>query len=89
MFGQNIGHIVGTRVAGNIATPEIVASVEHNCCAGRRLIVVWAIRDAKARQKRRVESKAFVAQVIICRRHLLIYFVNQDAPVHRKAKPCG
>ena len=28
MFDQSIGHIFVTRVAGNVATPEIIASLE-------------------------------------------------------------
>src|SRR5262245_44397542 len=40
-FDQTIGHVFVTRVAGNIATPEIIASLEYGAAVlGTRVIVV-------------------------------------------------
>jgi carbonic anhydrase len=41
VFDQNIGQVFVTRVAGNIATPEIIASLEYGAAVlGSRLIMV-------------------------------------------------
>ena len=41
LFDQTIGHIFVVRVAGNVATPEIIASVEYGAAVlGTRLLMV-------------------------------------------------
>ena len=41
LFDQSIGHVFVTRVAGNVATPEIIASMEYGAAVlGTRVIVV-------------------------------------------------
>jgi len=41
VFDQSIGHLFVTRVAGNIATPEIIASLEYGAAVlGTRVIMV-------------------------------------------------
>ncbi len=41
VFDQSIGHVFVTRVAGNITTPEIIASLEYGAAVlGTRLIMV-------------------------------------------------
>jgi carbonic anhydrase len=41
LFDQSIGHVFVNRVAGNIATPEIIASLEYGAAVlGSRLIMV-------------------------------------------------
>ena len=41
VFDQTIGHVFVTRVAGNVATPEIIASLEYGVAVlGTRLIMV-------------------------------------------------
>ena len=43
LFDQTIGHIFVTRVAGNIVTPEIIASLEYGAAVlGTRVILVMA-----------------------------------------------
>jgi len=43
VFDQSIGHVFVTRVAGNVATPEIMASLEYGAVVlGTRAIVVLA-----------------------------------------------
>ena len=40
LFDQTIGHVFVARVAGNVATPEIIASLEYGAALGTRLIMV-------------------------------------------------
>ena len=41
LFDQTIGHVFVTRVAGNVATPEVIASLEYGAAVlGTRLIMV-------------------------------------------------
>ena len=41
LFDQSIGHLFVTRVAGNVATPEIIASLEYGAAVlGTRVILV-------------------------------------------------
>jgi len=41
VFDQSIGHVFVTRVAGNVATPEIIASLEYGTAVlGTRVIMV-------------------------------------------------
>ena len=41
LFDQTIGHVFVTRVAGNVATPEIIASLEYGAAVlGTRVLVV-------------------------------------------------
>ena len=44
IFDQTIGHIFVTRVAGNIVTPEIIASLEYGVgVLGVKVLLYWAI----------------------------------------------
>jgi carbonic anhydrase len=50
VFDQTIGHIFVTRVAGNVATSEIIASLEYGAAVlGTRLILVMGDMQAAAR----------------------------------------
>lgn len=41
VFDQSIGHLFVTRVAGNIVTPEIIASLEYGAAVlGTKVILV-------------------------------------------------
>jgi carbonic anhydrase len=41
VFDQTIGHVFVTRLAGNVATPEVIASLEYGAAVlGTRVIVV-------------------------------------------------
>ena len=43
IFDQSIGHVFVTRVAGNVATPEIIASLEYGVAVlGTKVIIVLA-----------------------------------------------
>jgi carbonic anhydrase len=49
VFDQTIGHIFVTRVAGNVVTPELMASLEYGAAVlGTRVILVLAHTDCGA-----------------------------------------
>ncbi|HJU17906.1 MAG TPA: carbonic anhydrase [Stellaceae bacterium] len=63
IFDQSIGHVFVNRVAGNIATTEIIASIEYGAAVlGTRVIVVLAHRNCGA-VKATIDGKAVPGQI--------------------------
>lgn len=63
VFDQSIGHIFVTRVAGNVATTEIIASLEYGAAVlGTRVIMVLA-HQACGAVKAAVGGKAVPGQI--------------------------
>ncbi|MGI9168769.1 MAG: carbonic anhydrase [Caulobacteraceae bacterium] len=63
IFDQSIGHVFVTRVAGNVATPEIMASLEYGAkVLGTRVIVVLAHQGCGA-VKAAIAGKAVPGQI--------------------------
>ncbi|MEO8927099.1 MAG: carbonic anhydrase [Caulobacteraceae bacterium] len=63
LFDQSIGHVFVNRVAGNVATPEIMASVEYGVAVlGTRVIVVLGHQGCGA-VKAAIAGKAVPGQI--------------------------
>ncbi len=63
IFDQSIGHVFVTRVAGNIATPESIASLEYGVAVlGTKVIVVLGHANCGA-VKASIEVKAAPGQI--------------------------
>jgi carbonic anhydrase len=63
VFDQTIGRVFVTRVAGNVATPEIIASLEYGAAVlGTRVIMVLAHESCGA-VKAAVDGKAVPGQI--------------------------
>jgi|SRR5581483_679731 len=63
VFDQSIGHIFVTRIAGNLVTSEIIASIEYAAAAlGTRLIVVMGHSGCGA-VKAAIETKGVPGQI--------------------------
>jgi len=63
VFDQSIGHVFVTRVAGNVATTEIIASLEYGAAVlGTRVIMVLAHQGCGA-VKAAVGGKAVPGQI--------------------------
>jgi carbonic anhydrase len=63
IFDQTIGHVFVTRVAGNVASPEIIASLEYGAAVlGTRTILVLAHSSCGA-IKAAMEGKAVPGQI--------------------------
>jgi len=63
IFDQSIGHLFVTRVAGNIATSAIIASLEYGAAVlGTRAIVVLGHANCGA-VKASIEAKAVPGQI--------------------------
>jgi carbonic anhydrase len=63
LFDQSIGHVFVNRVAGNIATTEIIASIEYGAAVlGTKVIVVLAHGDCGA-VKATIDGKAVPGQI--------------------------
>jgi carbonic anhydrase len=63
VFDQSIGHIFVTRVAGNIITPEIIASLEYGAVVlGTKAIVVMGHANCGA-VKATIEGKPVPGQI--------------------------
>ena len=70
IFDQSIGHVFVNRVAGNIATTEIIASVEYGAAVlGTRVIMVLGHRDCGA-VKATIEGKAVPGQISALYRYI-------------------
>jgi len=69
IFDQSIGHIFVTRVAGNVATPEIMASLEYGAAVlGTKAILVMGHANCGA-VKAAMEGKAAPGQISALYRH--------------------
>jgi carbonic anhydrase len=63
VFDQSIGHVFVTRVAGNIVTPEIIASLEYGAAVlGTKLIVVMGHSSCGA-VKATIQAKEVPGQI--------------------------
>ncbi len=63
IFDQSIGHVFVTRVAGNVATPEVMATLEYGAAVlGTRAIVVLGHRSCGA-VKAAIAGKAVPGQI--------------------------
>lgn len=63
VFDQSIGHVFVTRVAGNVATPEIMATLEYGAAVlGTRAIMVLAHQSCGA-VKAAIAGKAVPGQI--------------------------
>ncbi len=63
VFDQNVGDIFVTRVAGNIATPEIIGSIEYGVAVlGTKVILVMGHHSCGA-VKAAIEGKAVPGQI--------------------------
>ena len=63
VFDQSIGHVFVTRVAGNVATPEVMASLEYGAAVlGTRAIVVLGHQSCGA-VKAAIANKAVPGQI--------------------------
>jgi carbonic anhydrase len=63
VFDQSIGHIFVTRVAGNVVTPEIIASLEYGAAVlGTRVILVMGHSDCGA-VKATIQAKEVPGQI--------------------------
>jgi carbonic anhydrase len=63
VFDQSIGHIFVTRVAGNVVTPEIIASLEYGAAVlGTRVILVMGHSGCGA-VKASIQGKSVPGQI--------------------------
>ena len=63
MFDQTIGHVFVVRVAGNIVTPEIIASLEYGAAVlGTKVILVMGHRNCGA-VKATIQGKEVPGQI--------------------------
>ncbi len=63
VFDQTIGHVFVTRVAGNVVTPEIIASLEYGAAVlGTRIIVVMGHANCGA-VKATIQGKEVPGQI--------------------------
>src|SRR4029077_19280798 len=70
VFDQSIGHVFVTRVAGNIATTEIMASIEYGAAVlGTRVIMVLAHGNCGA-VKATIDAKAVPGQISALYRYI-------------------
>ena len=70
IFDQTIGHIFVTRVAGNMVTPEIIASLEYGAAVlGTKVILVLGHASCGA-VKAAIQAKAVPGQISALFPHL-------------------
>lgn len=66
VFDQSIGHIFVTRVAGNIVTPEIIASLEYGAAVlGTKVILVMGHGNCGA-VKATIQARMFQVRLALC-----------------------
>ena len=69
IFDQSIGHIFVSRVAGNVITPEIIASLEYGAAVlGTKVILVMGHANCGA-VKAAMQGKAAPGQITALYRH--------------------
>ena len=70
VFDQSIGHIFVTRVAGNVATPEIIGSLEYGAAVlGTRAILVMGHSNCGA-VKAAIQGKEVPGQISVLFSHI-------------------
>jgi carbonic anhydrase len=71
LFDQSIGHVFVTRVAGNIVTPEIMASLEYGVAAlGLKAVLILGHTNCGAIAAA-VEGKEVPGQISVLYQHLM------------------
>jgi carbonic anhydrase len=87
IFDQSIGHLFVTRVAGNIATSELIASLEYGVAVlGTKAIVVLGHANCGA-VKASIEAKAVPGQISALYPYIRPA-VDQAGPIsRRRSKP--
>jgi carbonic anhydrase len=79
IFDQSIGHVFVARVAGNIATPEIIATLEYGAAAlGTKVILVMGHGNCGA-VKATIQAKEVPGQISALYSHIQPA-VNQAGP---------
>lgn len=63
IFDQSIGHIFVTRVAGNVCTPEIIASLEYGAAVLGTVAIMVLGHDGCGAVKATIEAKAVPGQI--------------------------
>ena len=70
IFDQSIGHLFVTRVAGNIVTPEIIASLEYGAAVlGTKVILVMGHGNCGA-VKAAIQGKEVPGQISVLYQHI-------------------
>lgn len=70
VFDQSIGHVFVTRVAGNVATPEIIGSLEYGAAVlGTKVIVVMGHSGCGA-VKATMQGKEVPGQISVLFQHI-------------------
>lgn len=70
IFDQSIGHVFVTRVAGNLASPEIIGSLEYGAAVlGTRAIMVMG-HGACGAVKAAIDAKPVPGQISTLYRHI-------------------
>lgn len=87
LFDQSIGHVFVTRVAGNVVTPEIIASLEYGVAVlGTKAIVVLAHANCGA-VKATIQGKEVPGQISALYPHIqpAVDQAGHDLPAASKA----
>ena len=70
VFDQTIGHIFVTRIAGNMVTPEIIASLEYGAAVlGTKVILVMG-HAACGAVKATIQAKSVPGQISVLYQHI-------------------
>jgi carbonic anhydrase len=90
IFDQSIGHVFVTRIAGNIVTPEIIASIEYSAIVlGTKAILVMGHAGCGA-VKAAIEAKEVPGQISALYQHIQPAVeqagANLDAAIKANAK---
>jgi carbonic anhydrase len=83
IFDQTIGHLFVTRIAGNMATPEIIASLEYGVAVlGVRVVLVLGHTSCGA-VKAAMNSATVPGQISLLYRHLRPAVENSAGNIHK------
>ena len=83
LFDQTIGHIFVTRVAGNILTPEIIASLEYGVAVlGVKVVLVLGHTGCGA-LKAAMNSDAVPGQISVLYKHLRTSVERSDGSLEK------
>ena len=86
VFDQTIGHIFVTRVAGNMVTPEIIASLEYGVAVlGVKAILVLGHMNCGAISAA-ISAKEVPGQISVLYQHLMPGVAGANGDVSRGAK---
>ncbi len=83
LFDQTIGHIFVTRVAGNVVTPEIIASLEYGVAVlGIKVLLVIGHSNCGA-VKAAIKTDTVPGQISVLYQHLLPAMEQADGNVDK------